>query len=162
MVRVCFVCLGNICRSPTAECVFRDLVQKAGLRDEIKIDSAGTGGYHTGATPDKRSKAAAAKRGINVVGAARRFEALDFERFDYILAMDAENRQDLHQLAPDDLAVAKTTLLLDHDPKHPQGTPVPDPYYQGKFGFEVVLDLVTSACDQLLDKICKEHGLERK
>ena len=140
----------------------RDLVQKAGLRDEIKIDSAGTGGYHTGAPPDKRSKAAALKRGINLVGCARRFERLDFERFDYVLAMDSQNLEDLHKLAPDEESVAKTTLLLNHDPQHPEGSDVPDPYYQGNFGFDIVLDLVTSACDHLLDKICKEHGLKRR
>ncbi len=140
----------------------RDLVQKAGLRDEIKVDSAGTAGYHTGAPPDKRSKVAAAKRGINLVGCARRFEELDFERFDYVVAMDSENLGDLLSLAPDDEAAAKTTLLLNHDPKHPEGSDVPDPYYQGKLGFDVVLDLVISACDQLLDRICKEHGLKRQ
>ena len=140
----------------------RDLVEKAGLRDEIKIDSAGTGGYHTGAPPDKRAKAAAAKRGINLVGCARRFERLDFERFDYVLAMDTENLGDLRNLAPDDASVAKTTLLLDHDPQHPKASDVPDPYYQGNFGFDIVLDLVTAACDHLLDDICKEHGLTRQ
>lgn len=140
----------------------RDLVEKAGLYDEIKIDSAGTGGWHTGAPPDKRSKAAAALRGINLVGCARKFEALDFERFDYIVAMDSQNLEDVCALAKGDEEKAKATLLLDHDPKHPDGSEVPDPYNRGNLGFDIVLDLVISACDHLLERICKEHGLKRR
>ena len=108
MTRILFVCLGNICRSPTAEGVMRRLVREEGLEGEIEVDSAGTGGWHVGAPPDERATDAARRRGTELAGAARRFDAgRDFERFDLILAMDAENRRDLLALAPDDEARAK-------------------------------------------------------
>jgi protein-tyrosine phosphatase len=145
MTRVLFVCLGNICRSPTAEGVMRRLVAEQGLEDEIEIDSAGTGGWHVGAPPDKRATEAARRRGTTLEGAARRFDpATDFERFDLIVAMDAENRRDLLALAPDDDARAKVRMFLPGD------RDVPDPYYGGADGFERVLDLVEEAGRALL------------
>ena len=145
-MRVLFVCMGNICRSPTAEGVLRRLVREEGLEDRIEIDSAGTGGWHAGSPPDERATDAAARRGIELAGAARQVEAADFERFDLLIAMDRENLAELRRLAPDDEARGKLRLLLgDRD--------VPDPYYGGARGFEDVLDLVEEACEELLDEL---------
>src|SRR3954454_179580 len=116
MKRVLFVCLGNICRSPTAEGVMRRLVEEQGLADQIEIDSAGTGGWHVGAPPDKRATEAARRRGTTLAGAARRFvPASDFDRFDLIVAMDAETRRDLLALAPDDEERANMRMFLSGD-----------------------------------------------
>jgi protein-tyrosine phosphatase len=148
MTRILFVCLGNICRSPTAEGVMRRLVEEQGLEDQIEIDSAGTGGWHIGAPPDARATEAARRRGTTLSGAARRFDpATDFDRFDLILAMDAENRRDLLALAPDDEARAKVRMFRAGD------LDVPDPYYGGADGFEHVLDLAEKAAQELLDEI---------
>src|SRR5690606_1029303 len=99
MVRICFVCLGNICRSPTAEGVMLRLVNAAGLTDQIELDSAGTSAYHVGEPPDRRSKQAARRRGTELLGRSRQFEASDFDEFDYVVAMDRNNLQELRQLA---------------------------------------------------------------
>jgi protein-tyrosine phosphatase len=148
VTRVLFVCLGNICRSPTAEGVMRRLVRERGLEDEIEIDSAGTGGWHVGSPPDARATGAAARRGTELSGAARRFDPRrDFDRFDLILAMDAENRRDLLALAPDDESRSKVRMF------RPGGLDVPDPYYGGEDGFEEVLDLVEEAARGLLDEL---------
>jgi protein-tyrosine phosphatase len=144
VTRVLFVCLGNICRSPTAEGVMRRLVREEGLEGEIEVDSAGTGGWHVGAPPDQRATEAARRRGTTLEGAARRFDPADFDRFDLILAMDAENRRDLLALAPDDEARTKVRMFLSGD------RDVPDPYYGGEGGFEKVLDLVEEAARELL------------
>ena len=157
--RVCFVCLGNICRSPTAEGVFRHLLAEAGLTDAIVVDSAGTAAYHVGESPDRRSTATAWKRGIVLEGAARRFEKGDFARFDYVVAMDASNERNLHQLAPDDEAEAKIHLLRDFDPESPTGAEVPDPYYGGADGFETVVDICIAGCTGLLAHIRDQHGV---
>jgi low molecular weight protein-tyrosine phosphatase len=148
VTRILFVCLGNICRSPTAEGVMRRLVEEQGLSDEIEIDSAGTGGWHVGAPPDARATEAARRRGTTLEGAARRFDPrTDFDRFDLILAMDAENKRDLLALAPDDAARAKVRMFLPGD------RDVPDPYYGGDDGFERVLDLVEEASASLLREL---------
>lgn len=152
MVRVCFVCLGNICRSPTAEGVMRHLVQKRGLENQFVIDSAGTGGYHVGASPDRRSVAAAKARGIRVDGCARQFERRDFERFDYVLAMDAQNLADLKSMAPKH-GGAHVALLLDYAADGPANASVPDPYYGGDTGFGHVLDLCERACEGFLASV---------
>src|SRR5690606_2785640 len=112
-MRICFVCLGNICRSPTAEGVFRHVVTQAGLLHAFEIDSAGTAAYHAGEPPDGRSAMTARQRGVELGGRARRFEAHDFGRFDYVVAMDRSNRDDLLALAPDPNAAAKVMLLRD-------------------------------------------------
>ena len=145
MTRILFVCLGNICRSPTAEGVMRALVREAGLEDEIEIDSAGTGGWHVGAAPDPRSTAAAVRRGITLEGGARQVTGEDFEHYDLILAMDRENLRELQRRAPAG-AEGKIRLLCgDAD--------VPDPYYGGERGFDDVLDQVEAACRGLLAEI---------
>lgn len=151
-VAVLFVCMGNICRSPTAEAVLRKLVEDAGMAQQIQIDSAGTTGYHEGAPPDARAMAAATTRGFDLSGIrARRVTEKDFEAFDLILAMDEDNLIHLQDAAPRG-ARARLGLLLDYAPGL-RGRAVPDPYYGGKNGFERVLDLVTEACAGLLDDL---------
>lgn len=154
-MRLLFVCLGNICRSPTAEGVMRKLVADAGVEDRVEIDSAGIGGWHVGSAPDERATETAGRRGIALSGCARRVEPADFERFDLILAMDRENLRELRALAPGRDAAAKVRLLREFDPAS-DGAPdldVPDPYYGGPGGFERVLDLVEAACRGLLDEV---------
>jgi protein-tyrosine phosphatase len=153
-VKLLFVCMGNICRSPTAEGVMRSLVSDAGLEDEIEIDSAGTGGWHAGDPPDRRATAAARARGIVLEGGARQVRPADFADFDLLLAADRENAADLRAIAPDDAARAKIRLLREFDPASDgRDLDVPDPYYGGPDGFEEVLDLVEAACRGLLEEI---------
>jgi protein-tyrosine phosphatase len=143
-VRILFVCMGNICRSPTAEGVMRRLIDDEGL--DIEVDSAGTGGWHAGEPPDERATVAAQRRGVTLEGAARQVKESDFRRFDLLVAMDRGNLRDLLALAPDEESREKVRLLVpDAD--------VPDPYYGGDRGFETVLDMVESACRQLLDEV---------
>jgi protein-tyrosine phosphatase len=157
-VRILFVCLGNICRSPTAEGVMRHLVREHGLEDAIAIDSAGTGGWHVGSPPDERATAAAGRRSIVVDGAARRFSPDDFDEFDLIVAMDADNARDLLALAPSEEAAAKVRLLREFDPASDGGgdLDVPDPYYGGPDGFDEVLDMVDAATRGLLEHVRRE------
>jgi protein-tyrosine phosphatase len=152
-VRLLFVCLGNICRSPTAEGVMRALVREAGLQERIALDSAGTGGWHVGESPDARATEAAGRRGIVLEGAARKVRPRDFEEFDLILAMDASNLRDLQRLAPDDEAREKVRLLREWDPTADGDLDVPDPYYGGPGGFDEVLDLVQASCVALLQQL---------
>jgi protein-tyrosine phosphatase len=152
-MRLLFVCLGNICRSPTAEGVMRHRVEERGLGDRITVDSAGTGDWHVGDPPDARATAAARERGITLEGAARQVRTEDFDAFDLILAADRSNQRALLALAPDDEARAKVRLLREFDPDAVAGgeLDVPDPYYEG--GFDHVLAVVEHACEGLLDEI---------
>jgi protein-tyrosine phosphatase len=159
MISVCFVCLGNICRSPTAEGVFRHLVREAGLESVVHVDSAGTGGWHVGEPPDRRACAAGKRRGIDVSGAARQFRRSDFSRFDYVIAMDDSNYDNLVEFAPDAVATTKIHLLRSFDPASPPGASVPDPYYGGAEGFDEVVELCLAACRPLLERIRRDHGL---
>jgi protein-tyrosine phosphatase len=154
-VRILFVCMGNICRSPTAEGVLRHLVRERGLEGEFEIESAGTGGWHVGDPPDSRSVAAARKRGITIDGAARQVQAGDFEDFDLLLAMDRANLRALQQMAPDEQARARVRMLREFDPASAgkRDLDVPDPYYGASGGFEEVLDLVQAASKGLLEQI---------
>jgi protein-tyrosine phosphatase len=152
-VRVCFVCHGNICRSPTAEGVMRHLVNARGLAGQVKIESAGTGGWHVGDRPDPRTRRAALARGYKLESFAQQFTPYFFDRFDYILAADADNFEQLLRLAPDGAARRKVRLLRDFDPASPAGSEVPDPYYGGADGFERVLDICEAACRGLLAHI---------
>jgi len=152
MVRVLFVCMGNICRSPTAEGVFRQLLHERGLADRIDVDSAGTHAYHVGEPPDPRAQAAARRRGIELAGQrARQVVVADFTTFDHILAMDRDNLALLEAHCPD-AQRHKLGLLLDYAPDAGRRD-VPDPYYGGGRGFEEVLDLVTDAGQGLLDAL---------
>jgi len=152
MVKVLLVCMGNICRSPTADGVLTDLVEKEGLRDQIDIDSAGTHAYHIGEPPDLRSQEAAFKRGIDLSGLrARQAGKDDFVQFDYVLAMDKDNYKHLQSICPQDQA-HKLRLFLDFAP-HLNVPEVPDPYFGGEKGFEYVLDLVEAASKGLLADI---------
>ena len=147
--------MGNICRSPTAEGVMRQLLREQGLEDEIEIDSAGTGGWHVGDPPDPRATEAARRRGIALEGAARQVRPSDFEDYDLLLAADRENLADLRAIAPDDESRAKVRLLREFD-AHSRGAPdldVPDPYYGGPDGFEDVLDKVEAACRGLIEEV---------
>ncbi len=157
-VRICFVCLGNICRSPTAEGVMLNLVAQAGLAESFVIDSAGTGGHHVGERPDPRTLAAANARGLQLKSRARRFEQADFARFDHVIAMDQQNATDLRRLARDDAERDKVRLLLSFsgDPASPRD--VPDPYCGGSDGFEHVLSLCEEACGGLLSHIRQSVG----
>lgn len=138
----------------------RHLVREAGLDERFSIDSAGTAGYHTGEAPDRRARAAGARRGIEIAGAARQFKRADFLRFDYVLAMDRANEQDLRELVPnDEVALAKIHLLRSFDPKSPGGADVPDPYYGGDEGFDHVLDLCLAACRGFIDRLRREQRL---
>jgi protein-tyrosine phosphatase len=152
-MRICFVCLGNICRSPTAEGVFRKLVEQAGLADVVVIDSAGTGGWHAGELPDSRSSAAAKTRGYNLVHRARKFTAADFGKFDLILTMDRSNYENVMQLARGRNNVPPIKLLREFDKTAPLGAEVPDPYSGDARGFEDVLDICERACRGLLDVV---------
>ena len=152
-MRICFVCLGNICRSPTAEGVFRKLVEDAGLADRVVIDSAGTGGWHAGELPDTRSRAAAKTRGYDLTHRARKFTAADFGKFDLILAMDRSNYENVMQLARGRSNVPPIKLLREFDKTAAHGAEVPDPYSGDARGFEDVLDICERACRGLLDVV---------
>jgi protein-tyrosine phosphatase len=154
-MRILFVCMGNICRSPTAEGVMRGLLRDAGLEGAVEIESAGTGGWHAGEPPDARATEAAGRRGIVLDGAARQVTRTDFEAFDLLVAMDRENLRELLALAPDEEAAEKVRLLREFDPASADAgdLDVPDPYYGGERGFERVLDLVDAACRGLLAEL---------
>lgn len=151
-VSVLFVCLGNICRSPTAEGIFAHLVLEAGLAESIAIDSAGTGAWHKGERADRRARETAKRRGIELLSRARAVHADNFERFDYIVAMDRSNRDNLLNLAPQQHA-DKIVMMRSFDSTAEPDAEVPDPYYGGDRGFENVFDLVTRACEGLLAEI---------
>jgi protein-tyrosine phosphatase len=148
MTRVLFVCLGNICRSPAAEAAFAHLVAQAGLADRFTIDSAGTGAWHVGEPADPRMRRTASCRGLTVTSIARQVVPADFDRFDHILAMDAENRAMLLRMAPPEHR-HKVRLFRDLDELAP-GADVPDPFYGDGDGFEDVLDIVTRTARALL------------
>ncbi|HEX9708009.1 MAG TPA: low molecular weight protein-tyrosine-phosphatase [Steroidobacteraceae bacterium] len=149
MTRVLFVCLGNICRSPTAEAVFRDLARRHGAELGIEVDSAGTHAYHVGSPPDERAVTAARRRGIEMSTLrARVVEASDFERFDLLLAMDEPVYERLRGIAPGEQA-GRVRMFLEYAP-HLNRREIPDPYYGGETGFEEVLDLVEEAARGLL------------
>ena len=154
-IGVLFVCLGNICRSPTAEGVFRKRVIDAGMTDIIRVDSAGTHAYHTGEPPDRRAILAAQKRGVDLSDIrARRIAEADFETFQFVLAMDESNLRHLRELCPEEYS-DRLRLFLDFSGGAGERE-VPDPYYGGALGFERVLDLVEEAADGLLKSLAQQ------
>ena len=158
--KLLFVCLGNICRSPSAENIMNHLIQQRGLQGQIICDSAGTSNYHIGSPPDRRMAAAAAQQGIVLKGAARQFthgeaEASDFETFDLILAMDEDNRANMLRLDREHRYADKVKLMCEFCRTH-SDREVPDPYYGGEAGFSYVIDLLTDACEGLLDWVLQE------
>lgn len=156
MVRVLFVCLGNICRSPTAEGVFRKLVAEANLAAQIAADSAGTHAYHIGDPPDRRAQQAAARRGIDLSGLrGRQATHRDFTEFDYVLAMDEENFANLRAICPGGQE-HKLRLFLEFAPARRERE-VPDPYFGGEAGFDRVLDMIEEAAQGLIEHIRREH-----
>lgn len=152
-IAVCFVCLGNICRSPTAEGVFLHLVEQAGLQDRFVIDSAGTGDWHVGERPDRRTIAEAQCRGVRLPSIARQVVAGDFARFDLLLAMDRRNRADLLAMARSEPARRKVRLFREFDPTAPAEAEVPDPYYGGDREFAEVFDICFRASEGLLERL---------
>jgi len=158
MVKVLFVCLGNICRSPTAEGVFRKYVIDAGLEDMILMDSAGTHAYHVGEPPDRRAQETAARRGIDLSTLrGRRATAADLDEFDYVLAMDLENLHNLHAIA-EERHKPRIQLFLDFA-QELEEREVPDPYYGGPSGFDQVLDMIEEAAAGLVQEIRNKHRL---
>lgn len=157
-IAVLFVCTGNICRSPTGEGVFRALLERQGLSEQFFIDSAGTSGWHVGEPPDRRSQAAALERGIDLSQqSSRRLTAADFDRFDYLLAMDRGHHQAMLRMAPPGRE-NRVHLFLSFA-NLPDIQDVPDPYYGGVHGFSHVLDLVQTGCDALLAHIRQAHRM---
>ena len=148
--------MGNICRSPLAEGVFRELVERAGLADAIEIDSAGIGDWHVGELPDPRTRAVAERRGLKLVSRARQVVHADLEQFDYVVAMDEENLRGLRRLRADAGPGTQVRRLREFD-READALDVPDPYYGGDDGFERVHDMVERACAGLLEHIRNER-----
>jgi protein-tyrosine phosphatase len=154
-VRILFVCLGNICRSPLAECVFRDLARRRGVEHRFEVESAGTSGYHAGEPPDRRSVAAARARGVEVAGRSRELAREDLRRFDLVIAMDAENLAAVERLRVETGAGTRVHRLREWDPRADVGD-VPDPYFGGPRGFDDVHDIVERSCAALLEALLGE------
>lgn len=150
--KICFVCLGNICRSPTAEGVFQHLVNKKGLSSYFHIESAGTSAYHIGEPANSKSREVAGRYGVELRSRAKRFEAGDLEDYDLVLAMDHENLSNLKRLSNGSETEAAIRLLRDFDPETATGE-VPDPYFGGMNGFENVFEIVHRSCEALLNKL---------
>lgn len=154
VTRLLFVCLGNICRSPSAENIMNHLIQQRQLGEEIICDSAGTSSYHIGSPPDRRMAGAAKQYGIELKGQARQLQASDLEAFDWILAMDQDNYRDILALDRSGQYHAKVKLMCDFC-RHHSDREVPDPYYGGPEGFDYVVNLLLDACEGLLDFVAE-------
>lgn len=157
MIKVLFVCTGNICRSPTADGVFRKIVREAGLEDQIIVDSCGLSAYHVGELPDPRSREMAESRGVDLSDIrSRKIKPGDYVQFDYILAMDDGHLRDMRRQAPGS-SQNRIELFLDYHPDM-GGQSVPDPYYGGANGFVHVFDMIEEASNNLLTQIREKHG----
>ncbi|MCP4913476.1 MAG: low molecular weight phosphotyrosine protein phosphatase [Oligoflexia bacterium] len=158
MVKVLFICLGNICRSPAAHGVFEHFVEQEGLTDNIFVDSAGTSGFHRGEMADARMIEHAARRGYDLRSLSRKLVAKDYQEFDYLIVMDDSNHKNTLALAKDESDIDKVFKMVDFCPSF-SDKEVPDPYYGGEAGFEHVLDLVEEGSRNLLQKIKSENNL---
>lgn len=154
--KILFVCMGNICRSPAAEGVLRHIVRREGLSDRIETDSAGTYGGHRGDPPDSRMRQAAAKRGYSLTHRARQIDREDFEAFDWIVVMDDRNYEAVHRLAPSHEDARKIFRMTEFCRRFPECSYVPDPYYEGREGFERVLDLLEDGCEGIVERLRRE------
>lgn len=152
-ISILFVCLGNICRSPAAEGVMQAIVDEEGAAARFTIDSAGTGNYHVGDLPDQRMRIHARRRGYELTHRCRQVRAYDFDDFDIIVAMDASNERNLRRIAPSPEAEAKIVQMAEFVDIDSRYDHIPDPYYEGAEGFELVLDLLQSACRNLYDTL---------
>lgn len=158
MIKVLFVCMGNICRSPTAEAIFNKMLKDNNLEEHFLVDSAGTHGYHVGHNPDKRSQACALNRGIDMAHlVSRQVELTDFHEFDYIIAMDQANYDNLVSLSPEQKKHKVSRLLAYH--RQSDLTCVPDPYYGAKGGFDEVFDLIETSLEGFLQHLKDEHNI---
>lgn len=157
-IRLLFVCLGNICRSPAAEGIMATVVKKNDLQDMIEVDSAGTSGWHEGELPDERMRSHGEGRGYNFDSHARKFRKSDFDNFDYILVMDRQNFSNVRSLATGKEQTDKIHMMTEFSRQYTHDH-IPDPYYGGASGFELVLDLLEDACEGLLQTIKKEYSL---
>ena len=153
--RILFVCLGNICRSPAAEGVFCEILKEQGAQARYVVDSAGTGGYHVGELPDERMRIHARRRGLNLTHRCRKVEVEDFDNFDLIIGMDAGNLTKLRRLAPSVEAARKIHGMAEFFSGGARYDHVPDPYYEGAEGFELVLDLLFEGCSRLYGEIAR-------
>ena len=158
-VRVCFVCSGNICRSPTAEGIFKKLVADAGLAHAFHVESFGIGSWHVGERPDPRTLRAAEARGYRLESRAQHWKAHHFDSFDHVVAMDRTHLQALVRLAKTDAMKAKISLARDHIVDGPRDADVPDPYYGEREGFDEVVDICLDACTALLADLRRRHRL---
>lgn len=153
--KILFVCLGNICRSPAAEGLMRARIEEAGLQQKIEVDSAGTGAYHIGDLPDKRMRVHAGHRGYNLTHRARQVKRSDFSNFDLIVGMDTSNIRNLQNLAATSEEEAKIVPMIDFVGSATRYDHIPDPYYEGSEGFELVLDLLEDGTRNLLELLCR-------
>lgn len=160
MINVLFICLGNICRSPLAEGIFKNLVGEMGLSSEISCDSAGTSGWHIGEPPDRRSEAVAAKYGITLDHYGRQLEADDFRTFDYLIAMDKSNYQNIKAAEGFEEFPEDNLLMMRDFDSLGKGKDVPDPYFGGNDGFEDVYDMLKRSCENLLDHLVEKHNVQ--
>ncbi len=158
MVKVLFVCLGNICRSPLAEGIFTKKVEEKGLADCFHIDSCGTSNFHIGSAPDERTIKNAQINGVELNHYGRQFSSQDFDRFDHILAMDSSNLSNILDLSINESEQQKVELMRTYDAVD-AGTDVPDPYYGGPSGFQNVFDILDRSCSQLLEDLITQHQL---
>lgn len=158
MIRVCFVCMGNICRSPLAEGVFKHLATEAGVNKNFQIESFGIGAWHVGEEPDPRSQAVALAHGLRLTSRAQQFRPQDFARFGHVLALDETIAEDLHRLASTEAHHQKIRLLRPYDPWAEGNLNVPDPYYGNPEGFEVVYQMIYRACRKLFQELSAGGG----
>ena len=158
-IRLLFVCLGNICRSPAAEGIMKRNVAKNDLQDIIEVDSAGTSGWHEGDLPDERMRAHGERRGYDFSSRARKFRTIDFDRFDYIIVMDESNYNNVKSMASSSEQVEKIKMMTDYSVQNTNHSYIPDPYYGDAAGFELVLDLLEDANEGLLQEIKTKHSL---